>query len=131
MRYLLDANAVIALLDDPRSLLARRARREPPEDVGTSVIVIHELFYGAFKGRLTAQNLARLDAIQLEIVDFDTGDARQAGKIGALLASSGTPIGPYDILIAGQAVSRDLLLVTHNIIEFRRVPGLRCEDWEV
>ena len=128
MRYLLDANAVIALLNEPRSLLARRARQEPPEDVGTSVIVIHELSYGAFKGRQTAQNLARLDAIQFEIVEFDTQDARQAGQILALLASRGTPIGPYDVLIAGQAVSRDLILVTHNTAEFSRVPGLRCED---
>ena len=130
MRYLLDANAVIALLNEPRSLLARRTRQEPPEDVGTSVIVIHELSYGAIKGRQTAQNLARLDSIQLEIVEFDTGDARQAGQIRALLASRGTPIGPYDVLIAGQAVSRDLILVTHNTAEFSRVPGLRCEDWE-
>ena len=130
MRYLLDANAVITLLDQPRSLLARRARREPPEDVGTSVIVVHELYFGAFRSAQIANNLTRLDAMRLEALDFDSQDARQAGQIRAALASGGRPIGPYDILIAGQAVSRDLILVTRNTAEFSRVPQLRVEDWE-
>ena len=130
MRYLFDANAVIALLDRPRSLLARRARQQPPEDVGTSVIVVHELYFGAFGSQQLASNLARLDAMQLEVLAFDSGDARQAGQIRAALASSGAPIGPYDVLIAGQAVSRDLTLITHNTAEFSRVPNLRIEDWE-
>jgi tRNA(fMet)-specific endonuclease VapC len=130
MRYLLDANAVIALLDRPRSLLARRARQQQPEDVGTSVIVIHELYFGAFRSRQTTSNLTRLDVMQLEVLEFDGRDARQAGQIRAALASGGRPIGPYDVLIAGQAVSRGLTLVTHNTAEFGRVPNLVVEDWE-
>ncbi len=61
-------------------------------------------------------------------VEFDREDARQAGEVGAALAASGTPIGPYDVLIAGQARARDLVLVTHNVGEFSRVDGLRVED---
>ena len=61
---------------------------------------------------------------------FDKEDARQSGEIRAALAASGMPIGPYDVLIAGQARSRDLVLVTHNTGEFSRVSGLRVEDWQ-
>ena len=131
MTYLLDANAVIALLNDAKSLTARRARRHAPEEVGISSIVLHELYYGAFKSQRVAQNLARLDVLQFDVVAFDHEDARQAGEVRALLAVRGTPIGPYDMLIAGQARARGLILVTHNTAEFGRVPGLRVEDWEI
>jgi tRNA(fMet)-specific endonuclease VapC len=130
MRYLLDANAVIGLLNDTASKTAKRARRERPGDVAISAIVAHELFYGAFRSRRRAQNLALIDALQFIVVEFDKEDARQAGEVRALLASRGTPIGPYDVLIAGQAVARDVILVTHNTQEFGRVPGLRFEDWQ-
>jgi tRNA(fMet)-specific endonuclease VapC len=130
MRYLLDANAVIALLNDTTSKIARRARRERPDDVAVSAVVEHELFYGAFRSRRATQNVALIDALQFIVLEFDKEDARQAGRVRALLASKGTPIGPYDVLIAGQAVARDLILVTHNTQEFARVPGLRFEDWQ-
>jgi tRNA(fMet)-specific endonuclease VapC len=64
------------------------------------------------------------------VLEFDKEDARRSGQIRALLASKGTPIGPYDVLIAGQAIARNLTLITHNTDEFRRVPGLRIEDWQ-
>ncbi len=64
------------------------------------------------------------------MVEFDREDSRQACAIRAMLAAAGTPIGPYDILIAGQARTRDLILITHNTSEFARVDGLRIEDWE-
>jgi tRNA(fMet)-specific endonuclease VapC len=130
MRYLLDANAVIALLNDNTSKLARRARREKPSDIAISAVVVHELFYGAFKSRRAAQNIALVDALQFAVIEFDKEDARQAGAVRALLASQGTPIGPYDVLIAGQAVARNMILVTHKTDEFERVPGLRIEDWQ-
>ena len=130
MRYLLDANAVIALLNDKTSKTAQRARRERVGDVAVSAIVAHELFYGAFKSRRAIQNLALIDALQFEILEFDKEDARQAGEIRALLASKGTPIGPYDVLIAGQALARDMILVTRNTQEFGRVIGLQIEDWQ-
>jgi tRNA(fMet)-specific endonuclease VapC len=130
MRYLLDANAVIGLLNDTASKTAKRVRRERPGDVAISAIVAHELFYGAFRSRRTAQNLALIDALQFIVLEFDKEDARQAGEVRALLASKGMPIGPYDVLIAGQAVARDMILVTHNTQEFGRVPRLRLEDWQ-
>jgi len=130
MRYLLDANAVIALLNDTTSPIARRVRRYAPRDFGVSAVVIHELYYGAFKSRRVEKNVARVDALQFPVLEFDEEDARQAGQIRAHLASKGTPIGPYDVLIAGQAKARELTVVTHNTTEFERVPGLRVEDWK-
>jgi tRNA(fMet)-specific endonuclease VapC len=102
-----------------------------PGDMAISAIPAHELFYGAFKSRRAAQNQALVDALQFVMIEFDTEDARQAGEIWALLASNGTPIGPYDVLIAGQAVARDLILVAHDTHEFGRVTGLQIEDWQV
>jgi len=129
MNFLLDANVVIALLNDRDSRPAHRVRRYKPRDIGVSSIVVHELCYGAFKSRRTAHNVALIDALQFQVLDFDREDARQAGELRAFLASTGMPIGPYDVLIAGQAKARDLILVTSNTDEFRRVPGLRVQDW--
>jgi tRNA(fMet)-specific endonuclease VapC len=129
MRYLLDANAVIDLLNDADSKLAKRVRREGPNDIAISAIVSHELFYGAYKSGRQAQNLGRIDALQFAVLEFDKEDARQSGSVRALLASRGTPIGPYDVLIAGQALARNVTLITRNMNEFGRVPGLRAEDW--
>jgi tRNA(fMet)-specific endonuclease VapC len=130
MRYLLDANAVIALLNDTASSVALRARREKPGDMAMSAIVIHELFYGAFKSRRATRNVALIDALQFVVIEFDKEDARRAGEIRAFLVAKGTPIGAYDILIAGQALARSMILVTHNTREFGRVPGLRIENWQ-
>ena len=74
--------------------------------------------------------MARVDALQFSVLEFDQEDARHAGEVRAHLASKGTPIGPYDVLIAGQARARKLTLVTHNTTEFQRVPGLKVEDWK-
>ncbi len=131
MKYLLDTNAVIALLNEKNSAVARRARRYEPRDVAISSVVAHELYFGAFKSQRAERNVALVDALQFEIVEFDQEDARHAGEVRALLAMRGTPIGPYDVLIAGQARARDVVLVTHNTAEFGRVPHLRTEDWEL
>ena len=74
-------------------------------------------------------NLTRLDALQFEVLPFDKEDAMSAGLVRAMPATVGTPIGPYDVLIAGQARCRGLTLITSNTGEFSRVAGLRCEDW--
>jgi tRNA(fMet)-specific endonuclease VapC len=129
VKFLLDSNAVIALMKGHSGFLTR-LRQHQPRDFGISAIVAHELFYGAYKGQRTAENLARVDALQFEVLDFDREDARQTGELRARLAAAGTPIGSYDVLIAGQALARGLTLVTHNTGEFQRVPELRIEDWE-
>ena len=129
MRYLLDTNAVIALLAGKVSL-HKHVRRRAPKDFGISAITTHELYFGAFKSQRTADNLDHIQSLQFEILGFDQEDARQAGAIRAMLAAVGTPIGPYDVLIAGQSQARDLTLITRNTGEFSRVRGLRVEDWE-
>jgi tRNA(fMet)-specific endonuclease VapC len=111
MPYLLDTNVVIAILEDTSAATARRAKQERIEDLGISAIVAHELFYGAFRSRREDDNLSRFDVLRFPIIEFDRDDARQAGVIRAGLVSRGVPIGPYDVLIAGQAVARNLILV--------------------
>jgi tRNA(fMet)-specific endonuclease VapC len=130
MRFLLDTNIVIALLNDATSRAAQRLRVESPAEVAISSIVAHELYYGAFKSARAQNNLRLVDALQFPVLEFDREDARQAGAVRALLAGKGKPIGPYDALIAGQALARDLTLVTSNLREFERVPGLAIEDWQ-
>ncbi|MFD1559124.1 type II toxin-antitoxin system VapC family toxin [Paraburkholderia silviterrae] len=129
MKFLLDTNAVIAMLKGETSMLAQ-LRAYLPVDFGLPSIVAHELYYGAYKSQRSTQNLARVEALQFEVVAFDAEDAQHAGEIRARLAAAGTPIGPYDALIAGQARARRLTLVTHNVREFARVDGLRVEDWQ-
>ena len=127
--FLLDANAVIAVLKGHDRVLDR-LRARSPQDIAISAIVAHELYYGAYKGQRVAENLSRVDALRFNVLEFDRDDARCAGEVRATLASAGKPIGPYDVLIAGQALSRSLILVTRNTREFSRVDGLRIEDWE-
>jgi tRNA(fMet)-specific endonuclease VapC len=117
------------VLNDAASRAAKRMRQEAPGDVAISSIVAHELYYGASKSKRAQQSLSVVDALQFPVIEFDREDARQAGAVRALLAGLGTPIGPYDVLIAGQAVARNLVLVTGNLREFARVPGLALEDW--
>jgi tRNA(fMet)-specific endonuclease VapC len=129
VKYLLDTNAVIAVIAGHAGILAR-LRQHSPADIAISAIVTHELYFGAYRSRNTAANVARIDALRFDVLDFDQDDARCAGEIRALLAAAGTPIGPYDVLIAGQARARDRILVSRNMREFARVPGLSLENWE-
>ena len=131
MRYLLDTNAVSDLLRESNSKLAKRVKRENANDIAISAVVSHELFYGAYKSGRPAHNVGVVDALQFAVLEFDKEDARQSGSVRALLASRGTPIGPYDVLIAGQALARNMTLITRNMDEFSRVPGLQAEDWSV
>lgn len=130
MIYLLDSNAVISLLNDASGAVSHRIRQYRPQDIGLPAIVAHELYFGAFKSQRSERNLAIVDALRFEIVPFDHEDARHAGEIRAALSAQGTPIGGYDVLIAGQARARKLTLVTRNQREFQRVAGLQVENWE-
>lgn len=127
--FLLDTNAVIAAFKGHDGVLSRIKARSP-QHVAISSIVIHELYYGAFKSARRLENLMRVNALRFPVLEFDRDDARCAGDIRARLSASGSPIGPYDVLIAGQALSRSLILVTRNGREFARVDGLKIEDWE-
>ncbi len=129
MKFLLHSNAVFAILRGHPGFLAR-LRQHRPGDFGVPAVVAHELFYGAFRSQRATENLDRIEALQFEVLDFDYEDAREAGKLRAVLAATGAPIGAYDVLIAGQALARALIVITHNTREFQRVEGLRIEDWE-
>lgn len=130
---LLDTNAVIALVTRRSRTLLERVEASKPGSLAVSSVVAHELYYGAYRSRKVAFNLETLRLLfaDLAIVDLDREDARVAGEIRADLKAKGTPIGPYDVLIAGQAKARALALVTNNAREFLRVQGLRIEDWSV
>ncbi len=128
MPYLLDSNAVIALMAGRQAFVAR-VEGKASGDVLLSTIVLHELYYGAFFSDRIDRNLDRLADLDFPTLSFDGNDARAAGQVRARLRRAGTPIGPYDVLIAGQALARDLTLVTANIGEFSRVDGLSTENW--
>ena len=104
-------------------------QRHAPKDFFISTVVMFELYYGAYRSQRVHRNLELLEKIQLPKLEFDANDAIAAGEIRATLAGNGTPIGPYDVLIAGQAHSRGIILITGNSKEFARVSGLVIEDW--
>lgn len=128
---LLDTNAVISLVARRPDALLQRVEASEPGSLAVSSVVAHELYFGAYKSEKVAFNLETLRLVftDLAILDFDREDARVAGEIRADLKRRGTPIGPYDTLIAGQAMARRLTLVTNNAGEFSRIVGLRIEDW--
>lgn len=94
--------------------MLRRMQQQSPSDFGMSSIVPFELLYGAFKIQRVEANVTRIDIFPFEVLELDTEDAAEAGKIRAQLAQQGSPIGPYDVMIGGQARARWLTLITHN-----------------
>jgi tRNA(fMet)-specific endonuclease VapC len=130
----LDTNAVIAALNDRASPVRARIRAtiERGRTLAISPIVLFELRYGAAKSAHPERNVQRIADFlvgAIVVLPFEPGDAEEAGDIRAALERTGTPIGPYDVLIAAQARRRDAVLVTANEREFARVPGLKTEDW--
>lgn len=133
MTVLLDTNVCIALINRRPPVVRDRARsaRDQGERLAISSVSLFELWYGVAKSERVEQNTERLaDFLSaLEVLQFDEDDACRAGQVRADLERSGLPIGAYDYLIAGQALQKDLLLVTANVSEFSRIQGLRWEDW--
>jgi tRNA(fMet)-specific endonuclease VapC len=129
--HLLDTNAVIALRSRKSEVLVNRILDSDEGSIGFSSIVAHELYFGAFRSAKVSSNLETLRLLMADfpLVGFDREDARASGEVRAELAAKGKMIGPYDVLIAGQAKARNLVLITNNIGEFVRVDGLRVEDW--
>ncbi|MBL0374525.1 type II toxin-antitoxin system VapC family toxin [Rhizobium sp. KVB221] len=129
MKFLLDSNAVIAILKGNSTFHARLTQHRPINFAIPS-IVMHELYCGAYKSERRKENLARLAQIQFPVLEFDHEDAIAAGEIRAALTSRGQPIGAYDVLIAGQACCRKLTLISRNVREFSRIEELSLENWE-
>ena len=136
MNYLLDTNAVVALLRNrPAGVRERYREAEKSGDyLAVSSVVLFELWYGVEKSGRVRENTERLRVLlsgDLDLLDFDDEDAQTAGRVRAALEKTGTPIGAYDLLIAGQALRRGLTVVTANTSEFSRVTGLNWEDWTI
>ena len=134
MDYLLDTNACIALnKGEPASVRARFNKAvHAGARVWVSTVVLYELWYGVAKSarpKENAEDLATFLAGPVRVLGFEGEDAREAGGVRASLERIGRPIGAYDMLIAGQALSRKMTLVTANAREFGRVKGLVWEDW--
>jgi tRNA(fMet)-specific endonuclease VapC len=131
----LDTTTVVVTVINRRSLHLRERLLQTlvdGETVGIPAIVLFEMWYGIKKSERTRQNAMNLAAfLALDVAPwpFEAEDAVEAGDIRAALERAGTPIGPYDILIAAQARRRNAVLVTANTRELSRVPGLRVEDW--
>jgi|SRR5215469_10173665 tRNA(fMet)-specific endonuclease VapC len=134
MTRLLDTNTCIALLRDSSVRIARKFSAVVAHDgaVAVSSLVACELWYGVHKSGRRQENAERLLKFlrgPIKLLPFDAEDARVAGEIRAELALNGNTIGSYDTLIAGQCLCKNLIVVTSNLAEFRRVKGLHCEDW--
>ena len=134
MNYLLDTNAVIALLKNQPAGVRGRLRRAVSRgaSIGVSSVVLYELWYGVARSERRRDNAERLRVFlsgNIDVVPFDEQDAVTAGDLRATLENAGTPIGPYDLLIAAQALRSGATLVTANISEFARVRGLAWQDW--
>ena len=128
---MLDTDTCIALIKrQPRELI-KRLEAKAVGDVGISSITLAELRHGVAKSLRITQNRAALDQflIPLDIAPFDDLAADSYGALRAALETEGKPIGPLDTLIAAHAVSLNVVLVTHNVAEFKRAPGLRVDDW--
>jgi tRNA(fMet)-specific endonuclease VapC len=130
----LDTHAVIAAINLRWPRVRRRLEHALAEGVavGVSAVTLFELHYGAKKGarsQAAAGALAAFLTLDVTPWPLEAQDAEEAADVRDALARAGTPIGPYDVLIAAQARRRGALLVTANARELTRVPGLRAEDW--
>lgn len=131
--YLLDTNICIYLMKNTYPHLTDRLLSLDPYGLAVSSITVFELEYGAAKsnwGENTRHKLAMFLS-PFNILPFNSDDAVAAGRIRGFLERKGTPIGPYDVQIAAQGLSRGITILTHNTGEFSRVPNLRLEDWVI
>ena len=130
LKFLLDTNIVIYTMKNRPKRVKKRFQQHQGQ-MGISTITIGELVFGAEHSQQVERNLADIEALaaRLEVLPFDYQAAYHFGQIRAELYRTGKPIGPYDMMIAGQARAAGLKLVTNNVKEFGRVPGLLLENW--
>ncbi len=129
--FLLDTNICIYLMKNTYPKLTERLFSYSPSQMAVSSITVFELEYGAAKSKWSEKTRLNLELFlaPFTIIPFDGKDAVIAGQVRRYLEKEGTPIGPYDLQIAAQALSRDMTVITHNLNEFKRVPGIKTEDW--
>lgn len=129
--FLIDTNILIYAMSGRYPKIEARLKEIPPELIYVSAITIMELEYGAAKSHWREQTREKMRDFlgAYEKIPFTDTEAEECGYLRALLEKEGTSIGAYDILIAAQAKMNNLVLITHNLKEFHRVPGLKIEDW--
>lgn len=131
MEYLLDTNICIYIIKKKPLDVFEKFRNLTIGMVGISSITLAELQFGVEKSSIPEKNREALERFltPIEVLDFGYDATLEYGKIRTLLERKGVPIGPLDMLIASHAKSLDLILVTNNIKEFDRIPGLKIENW--
>jgi tRNA(fMet)-specific endonuclease VapC len=132
VKFLLDTNIISAIVTGKSARLLERFSRTPRQDLATVTVVWHEVQFGlaanpGIHHKLHTVYETLFDGLVLLPASQEIW--LRAAHIRATLKLRGTPIGPYDLLIAAAAIEHNLILVTNNIREFARVDGLRCEDW--
>ncbi|CDG53777.1 MULTISPECIES: type II toxin-antitoxin system VapC family toxin [Halomonadaceae] len=128
--YVLDTNTLIYFFKGMGSV-ADNLLSKKPADIGIPAIVLYELELGIAKSAAPQKRVMQLDKLidAVQILEFSTPEAKASAQIRATLEKQGTPIGPYDTLIAGTALANQGTLVTHNTGEFKRIKKLAVEDW--
>lgn len=131
MDYLLDTNICIYIIKKKPAEVFEKIKNLAIGDVGISSITLAELQYGIEKSSNSLKNREALEKFltPIEIVDYGFEATVEYGIIRAELEKKGIPIGPLDTLIASHAKSLDVILVTNNVREFERIPGLKIENW--
>jgi tRNA(fMet)-specific endonuclease VapC len=130
LKYLLDTDTLIYVYKRAGNCL-ERLRNSRDEDIATSAVNLFELEFGLAKSDKPIPLRAYINEVKhrYAVLNFDIVASRKAGEIRAALQTKGTPIGPYDVQVAGVALANNLTIVTRNTREFERVPGLRVENW--
>jgi len=129
--YLLDTNICIFLIKKKNPLLLETIKKKQTKGLFISSLTIAELEFGIQKSEQKEKNkIALIGLLSIfTIINFDNNDASAYGIIRSTLEKSGNVIGNIDMLLAAQAISRNLIFVTNNSKEFKRVPDLKIEDW--
>jgi tRNA(fMet)-specific endonuclease VapC len=130
LRYLLDTNTVSFHIRESSAPLRRRLRATPVSSVALSVVTEMEIRFGLARNPgLKIAPAVEEFLLGITIIPLTSDAARRYARLRADLESRGTPIGPLDLMIASHALAVGLTLITNDLAEFRRVPGLQCEDW--
>jgi len=130
MTHLLDTDTCIGVLRQTPGMV-QRLSQVAPTDCAVSMVTVYELFCGLARARDPAGERRKVERFVSAIIELplERAGAEAAANVRAELERQGMVIGPYDLLIAGQAVAEGLTLVTSNVREFQRVSGLKLESW--
>ena len=130
MNYLLDTDTCIGVLRQ-RQGMVQRLSQAAPRDCAVSMVTVYELFCGLTKAQDPAKERQKIERFITAVIELplDRASAEAAAKVRAKLEHQGNLIGPYDLLIAGQALAGGLTLVTNSVRELQRVRGLNLQSW--